>query len=95
MKRPEMLERLKARLNHIKGGKPDTGEELYPNDEYLVWALLDEVEKAGMRPPCLPDQYCQALHDVYVYPNLNQWEEEVEQDQKVMDRVKKREEWSG
>jgi hypothetical protein len=30
---------------------------------------------------------------VYIVTNLNQWEEVVEQDIRVMDRVKTREEW--
>jgi hypothetical protein len=54
---------------------------------------LEVFESLGMRPPCLPDKYCQALLDVYIDPNLNQWEEEVVKDQKVMERVKLREEW--
>jgi hypothetical protein len=46
-----------------------------------------------MCPPCLPDRYCQALFDVYIDLNPNQWEEEVVKDQKVMGRVGLSEEW--
>lgn len=56
--------------------------------------FLTKLETLGMKPPCLPDKYCQALLDVYIDPDFNQWEERVEEDVRVMERVKKREEWN-
>lgn len=84
MKRPEMLEIIRQELLKTVGGDAA---------KHLAEDILSLIEKAGMRPPCLPDKYCQALFDVYIYPNLNQWEEEVVKDQKVMERVKLRGEW--
>jgi hypothetical protein len=77
MKRSEMIERLKTRLNQIKGNDPDTGEELYPNDDYLVWALLDEVEEVGMLPPAYTDKsiWDRAENS---YAEFNEWEPEDE-----------------
>lgn len=51
MKRTEMLSKLLDRLDKIKGCDPSTGEPLYPHDDYIVYSMLDEVEKLGMLPP--------------------------------------------
>lgn len=63
MKKSEALSKLLKRLETIKGCDPDTGEIIYPNDEYLVYALLDEMEKMVMLPPCNIGWNCHDCQD--------------------------------
>lgn len=57
-------------------------------------AFLDELEEMGMKPPCVDEENCQVLAQVYVYPFYNQWDEEIEKDTKVMEAKRKRAEWA-
>lgn len=53
--------------------------------------ILGSLEAAGMAPPTLPGDYCQAIMHVYYGGySFHQWEEEVEKDEKVMAALKRR-----
>jgi hypothetical protein len=53
--------------------------------------MLQKMESLGMKPPRLPESYCQAIMSVYYGGyTYNQWEEEVEKDEKVMAAKKRR-----
>ena len=52
--------------------------------------LLARIEKLGMRPPDTNDVYSDAIVSVYIYPNYNQWDEDVEKDEKIMSEVRRR-----
>lgn len=54
--------------------------------------ILNRLEKAGMAPPGVSNDYGQALSHVYIYPDFNQWDEDVEKDEKVMAALKSRQE---
>lgn len=51
MKRSEAVARLFNRLTQIQGVDPKTGDVLYPDDDYLIHCMLDEMETMGMLPP--------------------------------------------
>lgn len=85
------MKRLEAKIEIAKlltGKTSVISVDLNKAEEFLT-----KLETLGMKPPCLPDKYCQALIDVYIDPDFNQWEEKVEEDVRVMERVKKRKEW--
>jgi hypothetical protein len=66
-------------------------EDLDPRVQAAL--MLDVIEKAGMAPPTLPSDYCQAIMQVYYAGyTFHQWEESVKQDYKVMEAMRKREE---
>lgn len=53
--------------------------------------ILSMLEGHGMKPPTLPEDYCQAIMDVYYGGySFNQWEEEIEKDEKVMEAYNRR-----
>jgi len=48
--------------------------------------LLKALEEAGMKPPCLPSEDCQALSSVYYGGyTVNQWEEDFAKDKKAQE----------
>lgn len=49
MKRSEMLKLIESAIDNACGN--DGTQRLYPSDEYLAFAVLKAVEKAGMLPP--------------------------------------------
>lgn len=52
---------------------------------------LSMLEDFGMKPPTLPEDYCQAIMHVYYGGcSFNQWEEEIEKDEKVMEAYNRR-----
>lgn len=54
--------------------------------------ILSRLEKAGMKPPRLPEAYCQAIMDIYIGGcSFNQWEEDIEKDEKVIESKTRRE----
>lgn len=56
--------------------------------------ILAEIEKLGMKPPTLPQQYCQAILKIYCAGyTFNQWEEEIEKDEHVMAAKSRRDEY--
>lgn len=46
--------------------------------EFLANSILDEIEKAGMKPPCVDSEKCQWLLRTYVDPNFYYWDEDFE-----------------
>ena len=61
MKKSEMLEKIKQRIYNIQGGD-ETGV-LWPSEDYIAYAILDEVEQAGMSPPFHPEAYYKTWRD--------------------------------
>lgn len=84
MKREEMLLKIQEIL--VEQSEDMTLEDAAED-------ILTRLEKAGMRPPMLPENYCQAIMDIYIGGySKNQWEENVQKDEKVMNALKRREE---
>ena len=53
--------------------------------------LLAKLEASGMKPPCLDSDTCQAIMSVYYAGyTLNQWDEDIEKDEEVMAKKKRR-----
>lgn len=76
MKRSEMIDIIKRQLY---------GDSNYPGHEDEATALLGVIEKAGMKPPCVSEDDCQALMNVYVGGNFYQWDEDLAKDEKVQE----------
>jgi hypothetical protein len=67
-------------------GAPDTAD--------MAKHILKEAEDIGMKPPCLPDEDCQAITQVYYGGyTFYQWEEDYVKDEKVAEAKRKRAEW--
>jgi hypothetical protein len=59
-----------------------SGDVMMTRDEGEL--LLNWLEnEIGMKPPKLPEDYCQAIMDVYMGGSPNKWEEDIEKDVKV------------
>ena len=57
--------------------------------------MLRAMENAGMKPPRLPEEICQAiLHIYYMGYSLYQWEEDALKDEKVVAELKRRAEYA-
>ncbi len=69
-----MIKLLKTRLDNICGCQD--GIRLYPQDDYLIYSLLDEVEKSGMVPPMLDDKSFTMLESGELTFAVHEWEEE-------------------
>lgn len=69
-------------------------EEEFKDTDINADTFLSNLEVVyGMRPPRLPEEYCQAIMRVYCAGyTLHQWEEEIEKDEKVMESLKRRRE---
>lgn len=53
--------------------------------------LLGHLEQAGIKPPRLSEDHCQAIMSVYMGGfSFNQWAEDFEKDEKVVEVLKKR-----
>lgn len=85
MKRSEMREVIEKELMKTIGGDAA---------KYISEDILYTIERAGMKPPRVDDENFQALTDVYVYPLLYQWDEDVKKDAHVMKVKQKRAEWA-
>lgn len=59
----------------------------------LAFNILYFLEANGMKPPTLPEEYCQAIMSIYYGGySFNQWEEEFYKDEKVVEALTRREE---
>ena len=89
MKRTEMIENIAASLSIMDTLQDEPlGTHFYLND---ADTLLKKLEALGMKPPRLPEEYCQAImHIYYAGYTFNQWEEEIVKDEKVMAEVERR-----
>jgi len=84
MKRDEMILKIMEMLVH-------TSEDL----EEAANDILTGLEKAGMKPPSVSEEDCQALMTVYYAGyTFNQWDEDLEKDEKVQVVKKRRAEWN-
>ncbi len=79
MRRVEMVKRIADLLG-----------KLPPNREDAAELVLSSLERDGMAPPTLPSAYSQAITQIYIYPRYNQWEEQIEKDEKVINWIKNR-----
>jgi len=53
--------------------------------------VLSKIESLGMKPPCLPENHCQAIMDVYYAGyTFNKWEEDFEKDDKLVKALERR-----
>ncbi len=52
--------------------------------------ILKRLEKLGMGPPCLDHDKCQVLHQIYIDPHFNIWDEDFEANPKLVEALKKR-----
>ena len=87
MKRSEMVGKVK---NLVYMANP---EDLILTDDEAS-QLLQGLEDAGMKPPALPEDYCQAIMQVYYAGyTFNKWEEDVVKDEEVMKKYNARMEW--
>jgi hypothetical protein len=84
MKREEMVLKIAECLS----------EPHFPDDVMKqAEAILSRLERAGMRPPQLDEDKCQALmHVYYAGYTFNQWDEEFEKDEKAVAALKLRRE---
>ena len=83
MKRSEMIKHVQDAVY------VSTHEDLLMSKEEAA-LLLSILEKKGMKPPELKSIHRQALLDAYLYPDFNQWEEDIKKDKAVMFNFKKR-----
>lgn len=85
MKRTEAIQKIKDLLNG--GFDPNHTDEQANN------FLIELQDTMGMKPPRLPEIYCQALMSVYMAGyTFYQWEEDIEKDAAVMAVVKRKQE---
>lgn len=75
MQRADMVQWLKSRLGTSKEEASD---------------LLQAIEEMGMEPPRVSGYKAQALMNVYVYPNFNQWEETLNTDVEYLAALKRK-----
>lgn len=52
--------------------------------------ILDFLEELGMAPPCLPEDHCQAIMQIY-YDGYSfyKWEEDFQKDPKVVEALER------
>jgi hypothetical protein len=87
MKRDEMVEILKQSvLKHMNC-------ECCYNDFMMYSSILKELEDAGLKPPKLSQDKCQALMAVYYGGyTFNQWDEDFSKDEKAVAALERRQE---
>ncbi len=79
MKRSEMLLKLQEMMIEA------------PSDiEQATESILTRLEKAGMAPPCVDDDRCQAIMRVYYDSTFNRWDEDFDKDEKLVAAYKRR-----
>lgn len=52
--------------------------------EGLAEMVLDKIEAAGMKPPCVDGDKCQAIMNVYIDSTFNRWDEDFDKDEKLV-----------
>ena len=84
MRRSDMVIKIQDMLN--SGYDPN-------HTEHQASEFLSGLEKLGIKPPRLPEEYCQAIMSVYYAGySFHQWEEEIEKDEQVMKALNRRRE---
>lgn len=82
MKRSDAVSNIKAIVNNMSDFDITT---------YAAENLLTKLEEMGMKPPTLPEDYCQAIMHVYYGGySFNQWEEDIEKDERIMEAYNRR-----
>jgi len=52
--------------------------------------MLNSLEQAGMMPPCLPENHCQAIMQIYYGGySFYKWEEDFQKDPKVVEALER------
>jgi hypothetical protein len=54
-------------------------------DREQVERALEIFEGLGMKPPSATGEFSKALTDIYIYPDYNQWDDDLDKDKKVID----------
>lgn len=96
MKRSDMLKELQSHLSTIAECTPERGGDVGDNtiDRILMGhaeILLENLEKLGMQPPFVSKEDCDAIMSVYYGEyTLNQWDEDLEKDEKVQEMKKRK-----
>ena len=77
MKKSDFLEKLKESLQR---------SNLFPNvfDSTSAKDIFNIVSELGMLPPHTKDYY-QDLMNIYIDPNTNKWDEDIEDDERVQE----------
>lgn len=84
MKRSEAVKKLEFILNAMKNDK----DNRIKASQIISYLECDEI---GMKPPHVSEEDCQAIMDVYYAGyTFNQWDEDLEKDQKVQESKKRR-----
>ncbi len=83
MKRSEMIELMVGyALDATEGWFAITTDEAN--------LLLSFIEKAGMKPPCVDGDKCQAIMNVYIDSTFNRWDEDFDKDEKLVAAYERR-----
>lgn len=94
MRRSEAIRKLMSKLTQTRVlTQAEYESGLYQD---MAERHLEFLEKdLGMRPPCLPEDHCQALMDVYYAGyTFYQWEEDFEKDVQAVAALKRRQEFA-
>jgi hypothetical protein len=91
MRKDDMIRLLTAYCNfntfktvdEFSGDRMMTLEE---GEQLLNWLQ----NKMGMKPPCVGEAEVQALHDIYIDPQVYRWDEEVDSDPKLTTALERR-----
>lgn len=59
-------------------------------DESVAASVLDLVEAMGMKPPCLDNDKCQVLMQVYYDADLNMWDEWFDSKPELVEKLERR-----
>lgn len=82
MKRKDAVQKLKSILQEWENCKLDTKASR---------KILQRIEKEiGMTPPPVGGEMGQALTSVYMFPDYNQWDEDVLNDKAVVEVINRR-----
>jgi hypothetical protein len=77
-------------INLLVGYAQDATEGWFAITTDEADLLLRFIEKAGMKPPCVDGDKCQALMHVYIDPSFNMWDEDFEKDPKLVAAYERR-----
>lgn len=89
MKRSEMVDILSKNINSM------LDRQTSEISNAAISNILRNLEEAGMKPPRLPEEICQAImHIYYAGYSLYQWEEDILKDEKVVEELERRRAWA-
>lgn len=87
MKRSEAVKKLAELFEEHSNNQQYKGY----SHEGLADTFLQLAEQIGMKPPCLPEEYCQGIMSIYYAGyTFYQWDEDIQKDVAVMKAVERR-----